>query len=129
VFIAGGVVTLAGLDGIGGFVGAAAWITTVSQGGQYLAGWLARHGLGGADRNVVLAVAVSATINALAISGVAWIHPLYVAASLLAGCAIFLSGAAADARALYAAANAAAKRRAAPHEAPLAVSLVGGAMR
>ncbi len=102
IFIAGSVVDPAGLEGIGGFFAAAAWITIVSQGGQYLANWLARKGVGDADRNVVLAISISAIINALAVSGVTWIHPVYVAISLCFGTAIFGLGLVIDAKYLCA---------------------------
>ena len=41
VFLAGDILDPAGLVGIGGFFGAAAWVTAISQGGQYFAVWLA----------------------------------------------------------------------------------------
>ncbi len=81
-FLAGGILDPAGLAELGGFFGAAAWITIVSQGGQYFATWLARHGIGRSDINVVLAVSTSAIVNALAVSGVLWIQPIYLAVSL-----------------------------------------------
>ena len=102
VFIEGRVVSLTGLDPIGGFFATAAWITVVSQGGQYLANGLAMKGIGTADRNVVLAVSISASVNALAVSGVAWIQPIYVAVSLGIGAAIFGLGLLADAKNLFA---------------------------
>jgi hypothetical protein len=46
VYVAGGVINPAALEGIGGFFATAAWITMVSQGGQYLASYLARRGIG-----------------------------------------------------------------------------------
>ena len=101
VFVAGQVVSLSGLDPIGGFFATAAWITLVSQGGQYLANWLAQRGVGEADRNVVLAVSVSATVNALAVSGVGWIQPVYVALSLGFGAAILGMGLVMDARFVF----------------------------
>ena len=100
VFLAGGVLDPAGLAGLGGFLGTAAWITAVSQGGQYLATLLARNGLGRSDLNVVVAVASSAVVSALAVSGVAWIQPIYVMLSLAAGLAILVSGLLADVRLL-----------------------------
>ena len=100
VFVAGGVVDPAGLEGIGGFFATAAWITVVSQGGQYLAGWLARKRVGNADGNVVWAISVSATVTALAVSGVAWIQPIYVVGSLAFGVAIFGMGVLTDVRAV-----------------------------
>lgn len=96
VFVEGQVIDPAGLVGIGGFFATAAWITIVSQGGQYLANWLAQKNVGDADRNVVLAVSVSATVNALAVSGVTWIHPIYLALSLTFGAAIFGVGVVSD---------------------------------
>lgn len=102
MFVAGQVVDPAGLEGIGGFFATAAWITIVSQGGQYLANWLARKGVGDSDRNVVLAISISAIINALAVSGVTWIQPVYVGISLCFGMAIFGLGLVIDARFLYA---------------------------
>lgn len=98
VFLAGGILEHAGLVALGGFFGAAAWITVVSQGGQYLATWLARNGLGGADLNVVLAVATSAVVSALAVSGVAWVQPIYMVVSLGAGFTILASGVLSDLR-------------------------------
>ena len=100
VFLAGGVLDPAGLIGLGGFFGAAAWITAVSQGGQYLATTLARNRFGRADLNVVVAIAASAVVSALAVSGVAWVQPIYVVLSLAAGLAILTSGLLADARLL-----------------------------
>lgn len=100
VFVAGGVIDPSGLEGIGGFFATAAWITIVSQGGQYLANWLARREIGSADPNVVVAVSVSAVVNALAVSGVTWIHPVYVAISLVFGAAIFGMGLILDIRSL-----------------------------
>lgn len=98
VFVEGQVIDLRGLDGIGGFFATAAWITIVSQGGQYLANWLALKKIGDADRNVVLAVSISAIVNALAVSGVTWIHPIYIALSLAFGAVIFGAGVVADTR-------------------------------
>ncbi len=98
VFVEGQVIDPSGLVGIGGFFATAAWITIVSQGGQYLANWLARRNVGDADRNVVLAVSTSAIVNALAVSGVTWIHPIYIALSLCFGAAIFGWGVVADTR-------------------------------
>ncbi len=67
-------------------------VAAVSQGGQYLAGWLARRGLGQPDHNVVFAISVCATVNALAVSGVAWMQPIYFGVSLMLGMTIFGSG-------------------------------------
>ena len=78
----------------------AAWITIVAQGGQYVAKYLARKGFGNPDQNVVWAVTVSVTINALAVSGVAWIQPAYVGVSLAFGALIFGLGVLADTRRL-----------------------------
>ncbi len=102
VFVAGGVVDPVGLDGIGGFFATAAWVTIVSQGGQYMANRLARSGFGHPDHNVVWAVAISVTISALAVSGVRWIQPVYVAVSLSFGAVIFGIGVFADSRHLLA---------------------------
>ncbi len=96
VFVEGQVIELSGLDGIGGFFATAAWITIVSQGGQYLANWLALKKIGDADQNVVLAVSISAIVNALAVSGVTWIHPIYIGLSLSFGAVIFGVGLVAD---------------------------------
>jgi hypothetical protein len=98
VFVEGQVIDPSGLEGIGGFFATAAWITIVSQGGQYLANWLARKSIGDADRNVVLAVSISAIVNALAVSGVTWIHPVYIGLSLSFGAVIFGVGVMADTR-------------------------------
>jgi len=98
VFVEGQVIDPKGLEGIGGFFATAAWITIVSQGGQYLANWLARRDVGDADRNVVLAVSISAIVNALAVSGVTWIHPVYIALSLSCGAVIFGVGVVTDTR-------------------------------
>lgn len=100
VFLAGEILDPSGLDGIGGFFGAAAWVTVVSQGGQYLANWLAAYKIGNADLNVVLAISTSVIVNALAVSGVAWIQPVYVAISLIFGVSIFAVGIGLDARTL-----------------------------
>ena len=99
-FLAGRVLDPAGLEGIGGFFGAAAWVTVLSQSGQYLANWLARKGMGDADRNVVLAISISAIVNALAVSGVAWIQPMYVIVSLCLGVGMFGAGAMSDTRSI-----------------------------
>lgn len=98
VFVEGQVIDPKGLEGIGGFFATAAWITIVSQGGQYLANWLALRHVGDADRNVVLAVSISAIVNALAVSGVTWIHPIYIALSLSFGAVIFGVGVVTDTR-------------------------------
>lgn len=98
VFVEGQVIDPRGLDGIGGFFATAAWITIVSQGGQYLANWLAKKNVGDSDRNVVLAVSISAIVNALAVSGVTWIHPIYIALSLSFGAVIFGVGVVTDTR-------------------------------
>ena len=98
VFVEGQVIDPRGLDGIGGFFATAAWITIVSQGGQYLANWLAQKNVGDSDRNVVLAVSISAIVNALAVSGVTWIHPIYIALSLSLGAVIFGVGVVTDTR-------------------------------
>jgi hypothetical protein len=98
VFITGQVIDPAGLAGIGGFFATAAWITIVSQGGQYMANWLARRNLGNADSNVVFAVSFSAIVTALAVSGVMWIQPIYIAASLSFGAVIFGIGLITDTR-------------------------------
>jgi hypothetical protein len=79
----GGVVDSAGLVGMGGFMMTALWITLVSQGGQYLALRLA--GPRQADAYVTVAVCLSATVTALAVSGVPLVQPVYVAASLVLG--------------------------------------------
>lgn len=100
VYVAGGVIDPAALEGIGGFFATAAWITIVSQGGQYVANHLARAGLGNPDRNVVWAVAISVMISALAVSGVAWIQPVYVAVSVGFGALIFGIGVMSDTRRL-----------------------------
>ena len=97
MFVAGGVIDPTGLAAIGGFFATAAWITITSQGGQYLANSLARSGFGQADRNVVVAFAVSASVSALAVSGVTWIQPIYVAVSLGCGIGIFGIGVLTDA--------------------------------
>lgn len=100
VYVAGGVIDPSALEGIGGFFATAAWITIVSQGGQYVANYLARAGLGNPDRNVVWAVAISVTISALAVSGVAWIQPIYVAISVGFSALIFGLGVVGDTRRL-----------------------------
>lgn len=100
VYVAGGVINPAALEGIGGFFATAAWITMVSQGGQYLASYLARRGIGSPDHNVVWAVAISVTISALAVSGVTWIQPIYVGISLGLGALIFGLGLMADTKRL-----------------------------
>ncbi len=92
VFLAGGILDRAGLGGIGGFFGAAAWVTAVSQGGQYAANWLATIGVGSSDRNVIISISVSVVVNALAVSGVVWIQSIYVGASLFFAGVILLSG-------------------------------------
>ena len=99
-FLAGRILEPTGLEGIGGFFGAAAWVTALSQGGQYLANWFARNGFGSPDHNVVIAISTSVTVNALAVSGVAWIQPIYVTVSLCLGIGIFGAGAMSDARSL-----------------------------
>jgi len=76
------VIVPTGLAGIGGFFATAAWITILSQGGQYLANELSRRGLGHPDRNVVVAFAISASVSALAVSGVVWVQPIFILASL-----------------------------------------------
>lgn len=98
VFLAGDILDPAGLADLGGFFGAAAWITIVSQGGQYLATWLARNGFGRPDLNVVLAVSTSAVVNALAVSGVAWLQPIYLVVSLSIGLTVLSFGLLSDAR-------------------------------
>lgn len=100
VFVEGQVIDPSGLDGIGGFFATAAWITIVSQGGQYLANWLARRHVGDSDRNVVLAVSISAMVNALAVSGVTWVQPIYIILSLSFGALIFGAGVVSDTRLL-----------------------------
>ncbi len=97
-FLAGEILDPAGLAELGGFFGAAAWITIVSQGGQYFATGLARHGLGRSDINVVLAISTSAVVNALAVSGVLWIQPIYVAVSMSIGVTMLSFGILSDAR-------------------------------
>ena len=82
IYVAGEVIDPTALDGIGGFIATAAWITIISQGGQYVANYLAGKGIGNADRNVIWAIAISVTISALAVSGVWWIQSVNVAASL-----------------------------------------------
>ena len=100
ILIAGQVLSRSGLEGIGGFFATAAWITMVSQGGQYLANWMARRDMGHADRNVVLVISISAIVTALAVSGVTWIQPAYVTISLFLGTAILGAGLVTDARRL-----------------------------
>ena len=100
VFLAGNILDPTGLIGIGGLFGAAAWITAVSQGGQYVASWLASRGVGNSDQNVVVSISISVIVNALAVSGVAWIQPIYVNASLLFASVILLSGVVLDIKAL-----------------------------
>jgi len=100
VFLTGGILDPAGLGGIGGFFGAAAWVTAVSQGGQYAANWLAAMGIGSSDRNVAISISVSVVVNALAVSGVAWIQSIYVGASLFFAGVILLSGVIFDAKTL-----------------------------
>ncbi len=100
IYVAGEVIDPAALDGIGGFFATAAWITIVSQGGQYLANNLARNGIGNADHNVVWAIAISVTISALAVSGVSWIQPIYVVISLGFGALILGFGLMADTKRL-----------------------------
>ena len=98
VYVAGEVIDPTALDGIGGFFATAAWITIVSQGGQYLANGLARKGIGNPDHNVVWAIAISVIISALAVSGVRWTQPVYVVISLGFGALIFGIGLVADAK-------------------------------
>ena len=100
IYLAGGVIDPAALEGIGGFFATAAWITIVSQGGQYLANALARKGVGDPDHNVVWAIAISVTISALAVSGISWIQPFYVAVSVGFGALIFGLGIMTDAKRL-----------------------------
>jgi len=100
VFVAGGILDPAGLGRIGGFFGAAAWVTAVSQGGQYAANWLAAIGVGSSDRNVVVSISVSVVVNALAVSGVAWVQSIYVGASLFFAGVILFSGVLYDIKAL-----------------------------
>jgi hypothetical protein len=100
IYVAGEVIDPSALDRIGGFFATAAWITIVSQGGQYLANHLARKGIGNPDRNVVWAIAISVTTSALAVSGVRWIQPVYVVISLGFGALIFGIGLMADTRRL-----------------------------
>ena len=100
VFVAGHVIDPSALDGMGGFFATAAWITIVSQGGQYLASHLARKGIGNPDHNVIWAIAISVTVSALAISGVKWIQPVYVVISLGFGALIFGIGLLTDTRLL-----------------------------
>jgi len=100
IYVAGEVIDPTALDAIGGFFATAAWITIISQGGQYLANSLARKGFGNPDRNVVWAIAISVTISALAVSGVSWIQPVYVVISLGFGALIFGIGLMADAKRL-----------------------------
>ncbi len=97
VFVAGQVIDPAGLAAIGGFFATAAWITITSQGAQYLANSLARGGLGQPDRNVIVAFTISASVSALAVSGVSWIQPVFVAVSLCCGAGIFGVGVLSDA--------------------------------
>lgn len=98
VFVAGQVIDPAGLAGIGGFFATAAWITIISQGGQYLAKELSRSGFGHPDRNVVVAFTISASVSALAVSGVTWIQPIFILASLGFGAGFFGVGVVTDAR-------------------------------
>ena len=100
VFLAGGILDPVGLGGIGGFFGAAAWVTAVSQGGQYAANWLATMGIGGSDRNVVVSISISVVVNALAVSGVIWIQTIYIGASLFFAGVILFSGVVFDIKAL-----------------------------
>lgn len=98
VLVAGQVIDPNGLIGIGGFFATTAWITIVSQGGQYLANWLACRNIGDADNNVVLAVSISVIVNALAVSGIVWVHPIHIGISLTCGIAIFGMGLLTDIR-------------------------------
>lgn len=98
VFLAGRILDSSGLEGIGGVFAAAAWITAVSQGGQYLACWLGHKGIGCPDRNVVVALATSVVVIALAVSGLTWIQPIFVTVSLALGITIFGVGIVLDAR-------------------------------
>lgn len=100
VFVAGEVIDPAGLVAIGGFFATAAWVTIISQGGQYLANEASRRGLGHPDRNVVVAFAISASVSALAVSGVTWIQPIFILGSLGFGAGIFGVGLVIDARRL-----------------------------
>lgn len=96
-FLAAGILDPAGLVELGGFFATAAWVTIVSQGGQYFATWLARQGLGRFDINVVLAISTSAVVNALAVSGVPWIQPIYLFLSLSIGLTMLSFGMLSDA--------------------------------
>jgi len=100
VYVAGEIIDPAALAGIGGFFATAAWITIVSQGGQYLAKYLAGKGIGNPDYNVVWAITISVTISSLAVSGVMWIQPVYVVISLGFGALIFGIGLMTDTRQL-----------------------------
>lgn len=65
------VVSFAAIDKMGGLIGAAFFVTLASQGFQYVGGALYRFGYGSEAGNVVVALAASLSLNALAVTG----HP------------------------------------------------------
>lgn len=101
-----GMMTLSGaidarlLEGAGGFVGMAALTTAASQGAQYVALLLSRHGMGEPTSNVQIGLSVNVAATAVATFGYPAIANGYTAIALALGVTLFAWGLLSDLRGL-----------------------------
>ena len=99
MFVLGGVVTDAGLAGVGGLLGAAAITTGASQGAQYVAIFLFNRNVGDLNRNVMVALSLNIVVTALAIVGFEFVRWVFLVGGIALGVLVFGSGLLSDMRA------------------------------
>src|SRR5580765_400139 len=88
-FLAGGVVASAGIDSLGGVLGAAAVTTLASQGFQYAGQSLARFGYGQPDWNVLVGLSANVFLAATALAGFPGAQSVFVISAIVFGGLVF----------------------------------------
>jgi hypothetical protein len=100
LLIEGTVISRESIAPLGGILGAAAFTTLVSQGGQYVAVLLASKGLGNRDANVLVSLCVTVVFTAFAMLGYAGVRDAFRIVSLTVGGLMFVAGLVQDFRGL-----------------------------
>lgn len=95
-----GALVVAGLDRVGGVLGAALITTGASQGAQYLGVALSNRGIGDLNRNVQFGLSANVVATALGTAGLPVAREIFLVGGIALGVLVFGVGLASDLRAL-----------------------------
>ena len=98
LFYIGGVLFVDSVESVGGVVGAALVTTLASQGAQYVALIMVNRNIGDRNRNVLVALSANILVTALALAGLPYAQPIFLASGIALGALVFGVGLLSDLR-------------------------------